>query len=327
MPHTRSRGITIKAKIDVITQAQKILREKFEKEGMLLDLETGEFLPAPGKTREGRPDEPAGMATILTTSALPCHALFMFDPERVKDAEARFRRFEKVFKVHGRLYDLANVLLDQEAEKLKIRTGDERDLSLLVCASLGKALKTCYAINELCLIGFGEDALVLLRSNVNLLINLGFILGDPEPVERATDFIAYSYLKRVEYLKTAHQVEEPPWKSLMSEDELKIRAKGWDSVKIKARAERVPKFHHTTGYAFYCSIEHSDAMALNAYIAEWDEVGPRINAGPSDDHVEVALGHSAMVLADMLTLFCGYFKIERSDIFDQIKELLTAINE
>jgi len=249
----------------------------------------------------------------------------MFDPEQVKDAEARFRRFEKTFSLHGRLYGLANVLLDQEGEKLKVRVGDERDLSLLVYASLGKALKSVYAINELCLNGFGEDALLLLRSNVNLLINLGFILGDPEPVERATDFIAYSYLTRVEYLKVAHGVQNPPWKSLMDPDELKMRAKRWDTVSIKVRAEHVPKFHHTTGYAFYSSIEHSDAMALNAYIAEWDEVGPRINAGPSDDHVEVALGHSAMVLADILTLFCAYFKIERQDIFDQIKELLKAI--
>lgn len=263
----------------------------------------------------------------LTTRPLSCHAFLMFDPERVKDAEARFRRFEKLFKVQSRLYDLANVVLDQEAKKLKVRAADERDLSLLVYASLGKALKTCYAINELCLIGFGEDAVVLVRSNVNLLINLGYILGDPSPVERAADFIAYSYLERVRYLKVGHGVQKPPWKSLMDADELKMRAERWGNVSIRARAERVPGFHYMTGYAFYSSIEHSDAMALNAYIAEWDEVGPRINAGPSDDYVEVALGHSAMVLADILTLFCGYFKIERSDIFDQIKELLKTIDE
>ncbi len=83
-------------------------------------------------------------------------------------------------------------------------------------ASLGKALKTFQGVHELCLTGWGEDALILLRSNVNLLINLGFILSDPEPSQRADDFIAFSYLERVKYLKTAHGVEKPPWRSQMA---------------------------------------------------------------------------------------------------------------
>jgi hypothetical protein len=107
-----------------------------------------------------------------------------------------------------------------------------------------------------------------------------------------------------------------------------LRAKRWDDVRISKRAARVPKFHYTTGYAFYSSFEHSDAMALNAYIADWDEVGPRINAGPSDECIEVALGHNATVLADVLDLYCRYFKIDRPDIFEKIQTLLNnSINE
>ena len=95
---------------------------------------------------------------------------------------------------------------------------------MLVGASLGKALKTFEGIHELCLMGWGEDALILLRSNVNLLINLGFILSDREPVERAADFIAFSHVERVKYLKAAYGVEEPPFKARLSESELKTRA-------------------------------------------------------------------------------------------------------
>src|SRR5207249_3933992 len=144
--------------------------------------------------------------------------------------------------------------------------------------------------------------LILLRSNVNLLINLGYILGDKDPIERARDFMASSYLDRTAYLNAAHGTKMP-WKPTMSEEELKDRAKRWRSVNIFQRGERVPPFHHTTGYKFYSSMEHSDTIALLAYIAEWNEVGPRINAGPSDDYIEIALGHNAMVLADVLMLF------------------------
>lgn len=248
----------------------------------------------------------------------------MFDRERAQDAEARFRRFAKLFRIQARIWELVNDVLDHA--DIKVRDGAERDLSLVVGASLGKALKAFDGVHQLCMAGWGEDALIVLRANVNLLINLAYILRDPEPAERAADFIAFSATERAKYLKTAHDAS-PPWKSSMTEDEQKIRAKRWDSVRIKERSEQVPKFHYTMGYALYSSFEHSDAMALNDYIAEWNEIGLRINAGPSDKHVEVALGHNAMVLADILVLFCDYFKIERTDVAEEIKGLLEAMHE
>src|SRR5713226_5116717 len=113
----------------------------------------------------------------------------MFDADREKDKAALFRRFHRLFKAQSELWDASNELLDHHP--VKVRAGDEHDLSLFVAASLGKALKTFDGINQLCMAGWGEDALVLLRSSVNLLINLGFILGDPQPIERVADFIAY----------------------------------------------------------------------------------------------------------------------------------------
>jgi len=113
----------------------------------------------------------------------------------------------------------------------------------------------------------------------------------------------------------------------MSEDELKTRARRWDAVSIKQRSERVAKLHYTTGYAFYSSIEHSDAMALSGYIAEWNEVGPRLNAGPTDDYLEIVLGHSAMVLAEVLMLHLRHFEIERPDIVTRVNELVNSITQ
>jgi hypothetical protein len=246
------------------------------------------------------------------------------DPEREQDLRARWQRFEKLFRAEGRLWDLVNEIFDDAS--IKLRGADERDLSLLVGAALGKVLKTFDGVHDLCIKGWGEDALILLRSNVNMLIDLGYILRDPNPAERASDFIAFSAVERAKYLQNAHGAK-PPWASMMTAAEQKMRADRWRSVNIKERAERVPKSHYTIGYAFYSSIEHSDAMALNGYIPKWDEEGPNINAGPNDDHVAVALGHNMMVLADVLTLFCDYYRIERPDVMARIKDLLEQFNE
>src|SRR5437762_1101637 len=113
----------------------------------------------------------------------------------------------------------------------------------------------------------------------------------------------------------------------MSDAEETERAKRWANTSIKTRAEYVPKFHYTTGYTFYSSFEHSDAMALNAYIADWNEAGPRINAGPSGDRIAVAIGHNITVLADVLVLYCKYFKIERPDFFEKVKALLDSMKD
>jgi len=248
----------------------------------------------------------------------------MFDRERTRDAEARYHRFPKLFKAQARLWDLVNVLLDEEGAKFILKDGPARDLSLLVGASLAKGMKTFFGVNDLCLAGWGEDALILVRSNVNLLINLAYILGDDEAAERADDFICYSYLERVKYLKMAHDASSP-WKPMYGDEELKARAKRWGSVGIRDRAERVPKFHYTQGYSLYSSIEHSDAMALNGYIAAWDEVGPRVNAGPADDYIDVALRHSAVVLADMMMWYMAHFGVDRPDIRDGLRDVVKSL--
>jgi hypothetical protein len=83
----------------------------------------------------------------------------------------------------------------------------------------------------------------------------------------------------------------------------------------------VPEFHYQTGYKLYSSFEHSDAMALDGYIEEQD-AGPRVDPGSTDAHVEVALSHSLIVLADILMLYSRHFEIDRPDATDAIAGLL-----
>lgn len=242
-------------------------------------------------------------------------------PDLFDEGSARYNRFERLFRAQDTLNDLVNEILDQHGDKLKVRKGDEHDLSLIVASALGKGMKTFQAINRLCLLGFGEDALVLLRSNINLLINIAYILSSESLVERAKDFLGFSYEERLKYLKTGHNVQEVPWKPKAPPDEIARRAKSWREIGIAGRAKAIPPFHYSQGYRLYSSIEHSDAFALNDYIGHWNEVGPFIESGPTDKYVDIALVHSYGVIADLLMVVCKYFGIDRPDVFTKLKDI------
>lgn len=235
------------------------------------------------------------------------------------DDPKRFERFQREFRPQNLLGDLVNEVLDKHGENLKLREGEECDLSLLIAGSFGKGLKTFQAITRLCALGFGEDAIILLRSNVNLLINTRFVLSDEHAVERANEFIAYSIKERLKYLDLAHEGRRPEWMERVEFEEVERYADRWGRRSIEVRSRSVPNFHYTQGYRLYSSIEHSDAMALNAYITAWDETGPRIGSGPSDEFIGVALVHSFGVMADLLLSVMNHFGIQRADIGEKLK--------
>lgn len=234
------------------------------------------------------------------------------DPQ---DRFDRFKRFERLFHAQNTLGDLVNEVLVNHQDQLKVRGGEEHDLSLLLATSFGKGMKTLQAIVRLCLLGYGEDALVLLRSNINLLTNAAYVLAAADPIDRTKDFVAYSYKERVKYLRIAHDVKTAPWKAEMSDEEIKLRADAWEKVSLSERARvSAALFHYDIGYRIYSSFEHSDAFALNDYIEDWNENGPLIQSGASDNYVGIALVHSFGVMADLLMLVCRYFAIDRPNI-------------
>jgi hypothetical protein len=242
------------------------------------------------------------------------------------DDPGRFHRFEREFRAQNVLGDLVNEILDKYVDNLKLKDGAERDLSLLISASFGKGLKTFQAISRLCALGFGEDAVTLLRSNVNLLINTRFILSDKNPIERAKEFIAYSIKERLKYLDLAHEGKRPTWVAKIDPEEIERDAEKWKR-NIEIRAKQVAHFHYSLGYRLYSSIEHSDAMALNAYISEWNETGPQIGSGPSDDYLSIALVHSFSVMADLLVAVMQYFGIDRPDVIEKLKRTWSELGQ
>lgn len=242
-------------------------------------------------------------------------------PDLFLGASPRRKEFSRQFEAHDFLVDRINEVLKEHEAALKVKPGAERNLSLVVVTGFGKGMKTSQAILRLCLLGYGEDALILLRSNANLLINLAYILEDPNPTERAADFLAYSYKKRAQYIRLAHGVESPPWPSPVPEGEVERRADSWGKLSIEAKACKVgiDRLHYTKGYRFYSSFEHSEAFALNDYIDDWNEIGPVIGSQEDSKYVSIALLHNFAVTADLLLQLCRFYKIERPDIVESLR--------
>jgi len=167
---------------------------------------------------------------------------------------------------------------------------------------------------------------VLLRSNVNLLVNLAYIVSDQNPNERAKEFVADSWIRYTKFMKGAfdHEVNPADSPIPLPHEELEALSERWCKVNIADRAKKLPEHHYKTGYKFYSGIEHSDALALFGYIADWNEIGPRIESGPSDSHLEVVLMHSAEVMATILDYVCRYWGIDRPDVFRELSGLFSA---
>ena len=240
------------------------------------------------------------------------------EPKDIADIEARKTRFLCELKANNLLIDCMNEVLDKSEPAIKLKENQpECDLDLLVASMYGKAWKTYQAILQLCCSGFGEDALILLRSNVNLMINLGYILID-DSVKRAGDLIAFSHVEQEKYLRMAHDVR-PPWVEKLDWDEINKRAERWRKLKIAMKADKSNQlFHYDVGYRFYSSIEHSDAWALSSYILD-DETSVKIGSEPSDKYVGIGLTHNFGVMADIFLAFCSHFKIP----YEETKAKLT----
>jgi hypothetical protein len=249
------------------------------------------------------------------------------EPGLFADDPGRFQRFQRGFRAQNFFGDLINEILDHHVDKIKVKDGEERDLSLLISASIGKGMKTFQAISRLCALGFGEDAIILLRSNINLLINIAFILSAKNPVERAKEFIGYSIKERFKYLDLAHEGKRPMWADKIDPEQIKRDAERWKRTNIEERARQLAPLHYSQGYRLYSSIEHSDAMALNAYIGEWNEIGPLIHSGPSDEYLSVALSHSFSVMADLLLIVMQYFGIDRQDVVEKVNHIWSDLDQ
>jgi len=155
-------------------------------------------------------------------------------------ARGRFQRFALRFKLVGDVGDAVNRVLDEEGEKMHERGGPDRPLSVLMGPLLGKAMKTFAAIERLCLLGYGEDAAVLLRTNVNLLINAAYIVTDEKANDRAAEYIADAWRRFRTFMREAYGKEVDAADLPFPADQLSELSERWRAVTIETRAKRIP---------------------------------------------------------------------------------------
>lgn len=247
------------------------------------------------------------------------------DPAILADTDDRFIKFQQLFIVQDVIDYEINRILNADKDKLILRGGEEHLLSLVMATAFGKALKTFRAIARLCRLGFGEDALILLRSNVNLLINVTYILSDKHPAERTKDFYAFSYQSYVRFLKEAYNEDHENRPFPMPKEELKQRANNWKKLSILDRVKPESHVHYHTGYRFYSAFEHSDMTSLFSYVNFSDSANPTFYAGPSDQYIREALSHNYGVAFDFFITFCKYQGISRPDIITKLENIWMGI--
>ncbi len=129
---------------------------------------------------------------------------------------------------------------------LRERDGPDRPLSVVMVAMLGKAMKTFAAIERLCLIGYGEDAAVLLRTNVNLLINTAYIVTDEKPNDRAAEDIADAWRRFRTFMREASGKDVDAADLPFPADRLSELSERWRAVTIDNRAKKIPEHRYET---------------------------------------------------------------------------------
>lgn len=249
----------------------------------------------------------------------------LYPTQNLRESE-RMQRFSNEFSALRILIESVNQINTMHPGEVRLRGArPNRDLDQVVAGSFAKAAKSFYAINKLCSLGYGEDALILLRSNVNLMINLGYVLARDSP-QRASDFTAHSVQVFIKYHNDTQRAV-PTWCAEMDQNELNRRASRWARVTVKSRAKEVeglyPYYAHL--YTFYSSIEHSDGWALCRYLGRQGQGGPVIDIEPSDEIVATALRHNFLIMKSTLVLFCSHFGIAEPEIFARLDAVWQAL--
>ena len=244
--------------------------------------------------------------------------------ELFQQAQARYQRFEQFFRLGHELETLIDQVLAGVGGGFAFKRGRGEDVSIIAGASFFKGLRTFKAAKTLALFGFGTEALLLIRSNINLLINVDWILSSDNPTEAAEQFVAYSYLENRKFGRGIGLHTQPE-----SEEDKSIRDKAaaWGKLTIAKRAERSREFHYKVGYRQYSAVDHSDSSGLIRYIRAWKRNEIEVDYDPSDEDVILALEHNIAVMADLLVSTCDFFKVPTGDLRNRIWALTEQLAE
>jgi hypothetical protein len=231
------------------------------------------------------------------------------DARLVEAAAERRQRLAESFEAIDFLDRTMGDLVRANAGRIRM-TGTAHKV---LAAAFGKAVKTLDAIRISCESGYGEDAMVLARTLVNLAINLRYIGRAQDPDECARDFVAAGRVARRDFLRQFPQ-HSPEWGKHVDWPALEARAQRWNRVSIWKRAcEAGMEDFYNEFYRFGSSYEHSDSASLGGYFGASDEDNQEINSEPSDELVDLVIGCAFKAMAVLTEILVAAFQLSEEE--------------
>ena len=204
---------------------------------------------------------------------------------------------EKLIQSNIALRDIAHRLTQKYQSSGKVPTDNKEMLVLLF---LTKAQKTHAAIMLLCSDGYGQDAVVLSRSILELLITIKYILADSTD-GRVDRYVSHDWVLRSELYENLKNREELAVIPTEKIQEIKANADaaqkkygykpygGWSDKTMYYMAKEIgEESNFNICYGIQCSFSHSSARSMMEYMKESD--GQYVfDAGKSERYINPAL--------------------------------------
>jgi len=237
-----------------------------------------------------------------------------------------YDRYKKYFNINNKIIKLVDRTLHS-----KIIKHENNPLKMTAVYFVIKAIKTHMAILHLCSKGYGEDAAILIRSLLNLIINI-FYIASRDSENRARQFIAHAAFAKLESYNIYSKYPEILDKSKSFDiNEIKKEAieaqnqygfefgKPWSKKTILQMAKDIdmhssPKNNnmeknYDVVYNYLSNFEHSNAISANSYITDrkkgWDAL-----TNPTDNLLPETLASDAGYFLTIFEKFCDIFKLD-----------------
>ena|ERR1700730_6143504 len=177
---------------------------------------------------------------------------------------------------------------------------------------MGKARKSADAVYLNARYGYGEDAMIVSRSLVNLCIDLRFICGELDESEtRARRWIARGRVGRRDFAKRVGT--EPPDESRVDWAKEKALSEEWNATSIYRRAELSGLLNfYNLPYRHGSVFEHSDSWSALSFL-NLTETEIVVTPGPSARFVDLALISGGCSLAQVAVDFGKYYGFDMGD--------------
>lgn len=213
------------------------------------------------------------------------------------------KRYTGEFEACRSILSLVDDLYQRnEAKAVLDRT---RYATMAVAGLYGKARKQMGALYFLASQGYGEDAMILARSLVNLCIDLGYITADRDQTEaRSRRWAAKGRVERRGFAKrvgtTPHDEGTVDW----SKEE--TFADEWPkSIEQRAKDAGLEGFYNLP-YRHGSSFEHSDSWSASSFLElETDVVN--MLTGPNERFIDLALLTLACCAGEISSRFGKFY--------------------